>query len=321
MHFHNGTTVDVAKVEGSPAYKHIIRLAGDASQAPDPGIPYSADRNGRDMTQTILDSLGLRDHLPPWLGGLDEPTQAVAAMLKSLKTATEAYVDVPETDANVALPFVPSATYKGILHAALSSIPLDAPTWASAGAPSPAGEYAAWAHGLTGHCAYYPEPGDPKDDPEQLILTIDHNRAGLSALLLDEECGVLERRRTLYGADFGADALLHRCKGAVQPDDECLANLRQAMRQLTELPLKSGNGAGLMHISELVLHGDSTSDPRLHSVLKDVLREHQGLNITTLAERWHGTIDPVFAASRGLAQVCFERLENYRQDSLLDVDL
>lgn len=87
-------------------------------------------------------------------------------------------------------------------------------------------------------------------------------------------------------------------------------DLARALRRITALPLEDGNGAKLEYVSQLVLLGERADDPWLHDVLKDILREQYGSLATTPSQARMNTIEPLFAASRGVAQDCCDRL-NY----------
>jgi hypothetical protein len=140
------------------------------------------------------------------------------------------------------------------------------------------------------------------DDPMQLILTVDYTQAALTALLVVEECGVFEYRRVLHDTSLGVDGL----SGG---SDTNRGDLVRALQSFTRLPLEDGNGDELGRISNLVLLGESAGDQRLHDVLKDVLGERFHRLATTVSGEHTKNIDPLYAASRGVAEDCWDRLE------------
>ena len=150
------------------------------------------------------------------------------------------------------------------------------------------------------------------DDPDQLILTIDYSRAGLTANLLYEGCGVFEQLRLVHDTGLGTDALAVDTNGG-------RARLAQALREITTLPLESGNGAGITFISQLVMMGEVVDDPVLHDALKEVLLEGDLVDLDGPAFKALGEgrgqqchrkrgVDPVFAASQAAAKDCWDRL-------------
>jgi hypothetical protein len=144
---------------------------------------------------------------------------------------------------------------------------------------------------------------DHEDEPEQLILTVEYTRAALTALLVVEECGVFEHRRVLHDNGIGADHLSHDA-------DRIRSDLVHALRNVTKLPLQDGNGEGLAQISNLVLLGESAGDSQLHDALKEAPGEKMsGLSIMTVSDGITGIIDPTVAASRGVAQDCWDRAD------------
>ena len=178
----------------------------------------------------------------------------------------------------------------------------------------PAGKYAARANGIGGQCNYDPYDDHPTwDDPEQLILTVDYSRAAITAILWFEECTVYENRRFLHEPSLGTDALFLNGSQTTGPDT-ARAQLADALREITRLPLATGNGAGLTVISQLVMMGESADDPRLHDALVQVLRDEHSHGdpvkvLGKVAFYAGGRVDPVFAASQGLAEDCLGRLQ------------
>ncbi|KAI9754938.1 MAG: hypothetical protein M4579_004474 [Chaenotheca gracillima] len=294
IHYENGSTVDIAKIEAGPAYKQMMRATGAE-------VAW-LNEEYRSSIQAAQGPLGLqsiRDYLPPWLGGNDTSTQILSRMLKALKTATESYLEAPLLDAEVAVPFPAPQAFFDTVHSACSSLSLYLPI----SALSPPGIYAGLALPLRKGCNSDIPPGTP--DPEQLILTVDYTRAGLTALLIVEDCGIIEYRRVLHNTSLGTDRL-DRKSGAGRGD------LVRALGELTNLPLGHGNGAGLKQISELFLMGESALDQQLNDALKEVLREQFDSLVKTASDRGTGFDDPVFIASRAVALDCFERLQQLR---------
>lgn len=115
VHFRNGTTVNVAKIEGSRAYKAAVRDAIDVSRVGayggDDTAPqdHSHENSIAPIPQAVLGTRALRDHLPPWLGdklATPDATQAAfQAMLHILRAAMESYLDINIHKASIALPF------------------------------------------------------------------------------------------------------------------------------------------------------------------------------------------------------------------------
>lgn len=269
-------------------------------------------RPGTEAAQAPLGLQSLRDYLPPWLGGNnDNRTQSLSRMLKALKTATESYLEASLSTTEVVFPFPVSDSYLDTLRSTCSSLSLEMPL----SAQPPAGILAARAYGIGGICNIVtPDETlerNPADDPEQLILTVDYSRAALTALLVAEECGVFEYRRVLHDTRLGADCLSFSKRSDTPECDSNRSDLAHALRDVSSLPLEGGNGAGLKRIRELVLLGESAGDRLLHDVLKEVLGEQPGTLVTHVGERHARIIDPLFAASRGLAEDCWDRM-NFR---------
>lgn len=313
IYFSNGSTFNIAKIEGGSAYKHIMR-ASDSIRVYD-GIPQQSrlDKSSKAylvVAQIRLGLQSLRDYLPPWLGGQDSRTEALSRMLKALKVATESFLEAPVSDVEVVAPFEASETYLAALRAACSSLSLRMPRWTH----PPAGIYAARANGIEGRCEWDPQNGRPIwIDEEQLVLTVDYSRAALTVVLWSEFCTIYENRRFLHEPKLGTDALFLNTSHTTGPDT-ARAQLAEALREITRLPLATGNGAGLTVISQLVMMGESADDPRLHDALVQVLRdEHShGDSVKVLGKGAFyagGKVDPVFAASQGLAEDCLGRLE------------
>ena len=250
--------------------------------------------------QVYLGLQSLRHYLPPWLGGKNARTQSLSRMLQALKTAVESYLETPLSTVEVVVPFPASDSYLDSLRSACSSLSLQIPR----SAQPPAGIFAARAQGIGGKCntGLVDDTSEQTrtDDLEQMLLTVDYSRAALTALLVFEECGVFEDRRVLHDTSIGTDGLTRESKNG---HDE----LVHALRHVTRLPLEDGNGAGLKQISQLVLLGESAGDQQLEDVLKEVLGQQLRSLLAAAHDRSGGVTNPLFAASRGVAQDCWNR--------------
>ena len=237
-------------------------------------------------------------------------------MLDALKTAAEAYVEISLAAAEVVCPFPVSDDYLDALRSAMSSISLQIPM----SEQPPAGVLAARAYGTGNECNSAAvvnrglEQSQMNDhEPAQLILTVDYSDAALTVLLLVEECNVFEYRRVLHDTGLGADTISRTSNGSY--DD-----LARALRDITTLPLEDGNGAGLRFISQLELLGERANDRLLHRALEEILRGNCRNIANKRGEGWKDSIEPLFAASSGLAQDCWDRL-NYSRRDVMDPSL
>ncbi|KAL9098005.1 MAG: hypothetical protein Q9163_006242 [Psora crenata] len=319
IYFSNGSRVDVAKIEGGSAYKQTIR-----STQPIDDI-FATDNHFShvdtfdpcyDTSHPYLELQSLGDYLPPWLRGPNACTRSLIPMLDALKTAVEAYIETSLVAAEVVFPFPVSDDYFDALRSAMSSVSLQMPM----SEQPPAGILAARAHGIGKKCNSaavadrVSEQSQMNDhEPAQLILTVEYSGAALTVLLLVEECNVFEYRRVLHDTGLGADTI-SRTPNGTHEDLAC------ALRRITTLPLEEGNGAQLRLISQLVLLGERADDRLLHRALEEVLRENYRDIATKHGEVYKDSIDPLFAASSGLAQDCWDRL-NYPHQEAMDPSL
>ena len=296
---------------------------GDHSQTS--SLPSNHATNpSTSATQALLTLQSLQEHLSPWLGGPTKnlQSQSLLLMLTALKTASESYLETPLSTAEIVLPYPVSASFLTSLRSACSILSLHMPL----SAQPPAGIFAARAHGIGGKCnTETPEPLEStraEEDPAQLILAVNYSRAALTGLLLVEECGVFKHRRVLHETSLGTDELDNSSRTRIRED------LERALRDLTNLPLEDGNGAGLRQISELVLVGESAGNGRLKETLRELLREqlspHAALQSIIMDDEAVNSprdrksenrvtstemISPVFAASRGVAQDYWDRIK------------
>jgi len=87
VYFSNGSAVDIAKIQGGPAYKQMMRATEVLDSHPTASRPLFD--NTLEAGKASLSLQSLRDFLPPWLGGRDAHAQSLSQKLKALKTATE----------------------------------------------------------------------------------------------------------------------------------------------------------------------------------------------------------------------------------------
>jgi hypothetical protein len=113
---------------------------------------------------------------------------------------------------------------------------------------------------------------------------------------------VVEARRVLHDTILGLNSIKRDpAKG--------FEKIEKALRKLTKLPLQDGNGAGIKHINNLVLIGESAGGSQLYKILKRVLgdriRIHGSADDSVTLE----SVTPLFAGSRGIAMDCLGRLQ------------
>ncbi|KAF2428644.1 hypothetical protein EJ08DRAFT_699061 [Tothia fuscella] len=308
VYYSNGSAVDVAKVAGGFNYKQMMRAAYHSAET----TPYDDQGTFARRTQkSFLDFQYLRDHLPSWRpswpGHEDRSYQSLVPMVKALKTAIESYLEEGISTAEIVTPFPVDEIYHNMVRKTFSAVSLQMPNYAL----PPAGVLAARAHNIGNKsCTDSIENSVLKDDPQQLVLTVEFSRSALTALLLHEVCGIYEVRRVLHSTELGLD---HLQWGSDHGGG--LNNLENKIKELISLPMDDGgNGEELTFINNLVVFGESADSSQLNRILKKVLGEQ----FERLTDSAHGNeyarIDPLFAASRGVAYDCWDRLhfEEYR---------
>lgn len=294
IYFANGSTVDVAKIEGSTRYKYVMRHIQATDRTHHPGKPSTRNpflsRLHHDLPFPSL----LRSALNRWQHRSPDAT-AIGDMLLALKTAAESYLGVPVPTADLVIPMSISPSGRHILESASSSAGLDR----AAGFPV-AGSLAAMANGIG---AYYQHPERCRYDdvaPSQLVLTVDYSRAALTAILYLEEMCVFDVLRMRHDVNLGA-AALNRCQASTNNED-CYKDLAEALLQIVKMPVEDVESDIPTKVGSLVLLGEKGTDPRLRQVLQQVLAE-QSISIALRKSKHEGSamVDPTFAAARGIA--------------------
>jgi hypothetical protein len=293
VHYRNGTTLDVAKIQGGPAYQDFMRIA----------LPYDKHEKTESVAteplldirpsqlQNLLQISHLRDQLPMWLGGRDSRVIPISRMLKALKVATESYMEGSISNAAVTLPFRPTNTYYDLLRSACASVSLQIPR---TGGLAPAGYHAAVSSNAFVQCS-------DTNDSEQLVLAVEYSQAALATILIHDDCGAYRELRKITNTSLGTNGLLN--------DKATLHDLEHALRQITTLPIKDDFGTGVKQISSLVLFGEAATNVQLNKILRKILGEQHKSTESHLA----GT-ESLYTASRGVAYWCWQRLLDARRD-------
>ncbi|KAL9619883.1 MAG: hypothetical protein Q9160_005530 [Pyrenula sp. 1 TL-2023] len=309
IHFAIGSSVDIIKIQGGPAYKETMRSPEFWDRhAPAPHYrSLDSFRSWKRPSSAYFELQSLRNHLPSWLGGQDLSSQPLSWMVNALKATAEAYLEAPISAAEVVFPFPTSELGYDAVRSTFSPLSLKMPM----SEQPPAGILAARAYGIGNPCNGITVEQNLKQSqtdgfhPSQLILTVDYSDAALTALLVFEDCYVFEDRRVFHDTSIGASAR-SETPSARRND------LVRALRNITILPLEDGNGEELTQINELVLLGERADDHDLHEALKEVFQQKYwtGNFVTTYKEgNGANVVSPLFAASRGVAQDCWDRID------------
>ena len=114
----------------------------------------------------------------------------------------------------------------------------------------------------------------------------------------------MEIRRVLHDTDLGLD----QSHGGSESHRE---KLEASHKEIVSLPMNDGgNGEELEYINNLVLLGESAGDSQHHDVLKKALGEQFGRLVNTANQSESDSINPLYAASRGVAFDCWDRLNS-----------
>lgn len=299
VYFANGSPVGIAKVEGGWDYKQMMRdekwnlpWQDEDHIAVDMKVKAVSEPD-RQQQRVIHDwasmGQGLRDRLPPWLGGPrpDPRIEVLSRMLLTLKTATESFLNEGQlSHIQMVLPAWPSDGFFEAAQSAakqLSLSPLEVGSSAS--------QFAAYAnHAGVRNCV-----------GERLILAVEYSRAALTTFMFSEWCELYDELRGLHFLALGSGR---------SADENHERDLVAAIRRVARLPLHSINdGTVLDHISGLVVLGEDGSSAMLSRALHEVL--------STLSSHSSGSsdiigleqemADPIFAASIGAAMLNFGR--------------
>lgn len=310
IHFANHTFVDVATVQGGEAYRQAMRTFMCTTAEETKAVPVQQQSLGliqQQLPTWLQPTVGrLCSHLPrSWFGKLhlDHTARAFAPILHTLKTATESYLGMVDSlhAIGISLPQSMSPQLHHSLQTAASSISLCLLELRLS--RFPAGVHAAAGYGVDAKCWNF-----PRDycDEERLVLTIDYSRAALTALLFHEDAPLYRTLRSIHSEALGGAELDRICLSPDYLESDCTAALRAALTNITRLPVSEDKDAkDIPFIQTIVLHGESASDSRLNSVLRDVLRRdgNDNVGVITNGGQAVNAVSPLYAAAHGIAEV------------------
>ncbi|KEQ92402.1 hypothetical protein AUEXF2481DRAFT_32309 [Aureobasidium subglaciale EXF-2481] len=223
-----------------------------------------------EQTSQPIGAMLLQDYLPSFAtrSPLNHNVETMNWMLRGLKGATEAFVEEPLTAVRISTN-LPRAPMVSIIQPDVESLGLKyletrlEPTTVLS------------ILGLEGNCDSnpykLPDQMVVPDDPPQVYLAIDHSRAGISAFLAEEDCGIGWILRSFRNMNLGAEADF--------PGE--LEDLAHVLKHLMHQPVDEWGWIISSHICEIVLLGESTNDTTLDEALQYVLQA----NYTNLKAR------------------------------------
>jgi hypothetical protein len=290
----NGTVVDVTKLEGGAAYKHAMR-----STMAMPVTPTSSNEPSRGL----LGLMSLQDYLPAWIAAepVDSDGEAISWMLKGLKAATEARTEKPLAAVGISCPFLihHRIQFGNTLRTTVESLGFHYKNTKTTSIAIME------LYGIEGQCDLdvfkTPDQKEP-DDPPQTYLALDYSRAGISAFLVKEDCGVPEVLREYHNATLAADLEFPGKR------EDLSRTLEDLIRPIEDRYFGAVSHTNPVEISELVMLGESTDDAMLHDVLSGVF----GSKYTDLkagSDERAVLHPPLFAGSRAVAMSCQKQLE------------
>lgn len=247
--------------------------------------------------------MSLQDYLPSWtaIEPVDPDAEALTWMLKGLKAATETYVEQSLTAVSISSPSLirHGSPFENTLRTTVESLGLNYKGTRIAATAITS------LYGLEGQCdpdVYKMPDQKESDDPPQTYLALDYSRSGISAFLVEEECGVTEVLREFHNTTLAANIELSGKR------EDLTRAMRNMIRPIDEQYSGAVSYEHSVEISELVMLGESTEDALLHEVLMEVF----GSNYTALRDRSDERANkhhPLFVGSRAAAMSCQKQLE------------
>jgi len=278
----------------------------------------------------------LNNHLPVWLGGSSQPdqaTQALTAMLRALKAATESALgsDVHEVYITTLLPV--GKRLNDRLLAASSSLGLD-----YSGQVFSSTTAAAKAQGVFGQCSQQSSDNttlehQPSSREEEVVLVIDYSHSALTVALAIADCSYgYEYRRVLSSPELGADANPEAfdrppAKDFEQQQQQIMASGRDekydvfvdSLRRLIAMPVEGVRMKEHTRIDRVVLSGDSTGDARFLALLEEVLGDHYDELISGRGAS--SDVDLLYAAAGYAAYCSLNRMDVLSYQALVTMGI
>lgn len=223
---------------------------------------------------------------------------AMDAMFFALKVSIESYLGVAVDTVDVAVPYRVSDYHRALMNSASHVVGVRHALHTQV----LAGQVASRANGI-GECTQE-NPCNYNDRKPQVVLTVDYSRAALTMVLYVEERGVFEDFRIYHDVDLGSSPLA--CHLA--PDRAYWERVIKAIKEIVQMPVPGVEPDVPNNIGQLVLLGESVTDPRLLEVLRDILGERAVSEARSRSASCKGgMVDPVFAAAIGVAAGSYEK--------------
>jgi len=301
----NGTSIGVAKIEGSPAYKALMH----AQTWLTPKTSQDDFRSRVPLQQMPLVSQLANvdswcDRLPDWIctGSEEQSVITMSQMLQGLKAATESYLTTELSYVNIATPNKATENFTHVLASAATRASLQQDDVGILRANI-------WAANINTIEDYFCE------ESVRVVLALDYSRAGLTATLIEDDCGMPYDLVTIHD----------RSVGTRQWSDDSWSKLVREFREFIAQGRREfgGNDA----ISKIVLLGESANDERLKDILREVLLDKDVLhpimhwNLHANSIDVLEPIDPLYAAAAGVASRAWTHLFDEERGGLCQVPI
>ena len=243
----------------------------------------------------------IKPYIPQYLGNTlqkwqDPNLPAITPMLSAMRAAAEAYLQVSlnTTDLAISTKLSVSDPTHNLLNQDLGSLGLRRTL---GGFPS-ALEAAVYASHMSRDHSYISNDDDPR-----LILAVDCSRSALTVGLFIDQDDVLDSHRFLQDLSIGADASPFN----VPWRRELLIERRLLLQKVASLPIENVGCIPSGEIQELVVLGDFARDGQLLALLEEVVGT--GLVETVRRTAQADSIDPIFAAAKGMAFLAKQKID------------
>jgi hypothetical protein len=284
----NGSYIDIAKVEGNATYKaYMLGLREEPSKFVSPRYcPFS---------QQICQY---------WPFFKSVQTQnPLAHILKALVATAESTLETTINSAAVSAYDLGAIDYESAkidVQTALSEVNVDGYNRLDHVA-----RQLAPALGIGGNCSDpYILPEDPlyRQDPEQILFTIEYTQDSLTAGLWREECGVMEMTNRLNSIELGHD-VMQTCRRTATDKTTCDDAFKSALRSVSKHSSRDEHE----EIGPVLIFGESADDDAMLTTLREILGEQfPNGDSVDLSHVRDFSPDPTFAGSRSMAKAVWE---------------